>query len=163
MTTEEKEGMSELLAVHSGEAEQPFRWSIGRHTSRFLAELRDHQTIVGNRCPSCEKVMIPPRGVCGDCFVPMTDLVELSGQGTVLTYTVLAFGFVDPNTGRAKKVPYTWGFIQLDGADNTMIHYIETEETNPEKLRVGMRVEAVFEENRKGELLDIRHFRSLEE
>jgi uncharacterized OB-fold protein len=150
----------ERLAVTSGGAEQPFEWSVGRYTSKFLAEIRDHKRIVGIRCPQCQKVMVPPRKVCGDCFVPMSEIVELSGKGTVDTFTVLAFGFVDPSTGREKQVPYTWGFIRLDGADNTMIHYID--ETDPEKLRVGMRVEAVFEEERHGDLLDIRHFRTLE-
>jgi len=150
----------ELLAIHSGEAEQPFNWSCGKYVSRFLAELRDHKRIVGIRCPSCRRVFVPPRNVCGECFVPLDEIVPLTGKGTVVTYTVLSFGFVDPDTGRQKAVPYTWAFIRLDGADNTFIHYIE--ETNLEKLRVGMRVEAVFEEERRGHLLDIRHFSAIE-
>jgi hypothetical protein len=72
----------------------------------------------------------------------------------------LNFGFVDPDTGLQKPVPYTWAFINLDGADNTFIHYVE--ETDLEKLHVGMRVRAVFEENRKGHLLDIKHFEVIE-
>jgi uncharacterized protein len=56
-------------------------------------------------------------------------------------------------------VPYTWAFIRLDGTDNTFIHYVE--ETDPARLHVGIRVRAVFEEKRKGHLLDIRHFETL--
>lgn len=151
----------ELLTITSGEAEQPFNWSCGKYTSKFLCELRDHKRIVGIRCPKCEKVYVPPRNVCGECFVPMDEIVEFSGKGTVVTYTVLNFGFVDPDTGLQKPVPYTWAFIKLDGADNTFIHYVE--ETDPEKLHVGLRVQAVFEEERKGHLLDIRHFEIIEE
>ncbi len=149
----------ELLTISSGDAEQPFRWSIGKYTSKFLCELRDHARIVGIRCPSCGKVYVPPRNVCGECFVPMDEIVPLSGEGAVVTYTVLSFGFVDPDTGRQKPVPYTWAFIRLDGTDNTFIHYVE--ETDPDKLHVGMRVRAVFEEERKGHLLDIRHFETV--
>jgi len=151
----------ELLTIHSGDAEQPFAWALGKHTARFLVELRDNRRIVGIRCPACRKVFVPPRNVCGDCFVPLDEIVPLSGEGSVLTYTVLSFGFVDPDTGRQKPVPYTWAFLRLDGTDNTFIHYVE--ETDPARLRVGMRVRAVFEENRTGHLLDIRHFETIPE
>jgi uncharacterized OB-fold protein len=151
----------ELLTICSGEAEQPFDWSAGKYTSKFLAEIRDNKRILGIRCPKCGMVMVPPRKVCGECFVPMEELVELSGKGTVYSYTVLSFGFVDPDTGKQRPVPYTSANIKLDGCDNTFPHFLE--ETDPAKLRVGMRVEAVFEEERKGHLLDIRHFRTIED
>ncbi len=161
MSQQEADKKKELLTITSGEAEQPFEWSCGKYTSKFLMELRDNKRIVAIRCPKCNKVFVPPRNVCGACFVPLDDIVELSGKGTVVTYTVLNFGFVDPDTGRQKPVPYTWAFINLDGTDNTFIHYVE--EVDPEKLHVGMRVQAVFEEERKGHLLDIRHFETIEE
>ena len=46
----------ELLTKSSGEAEQPFRYSVGRWGSKFLAELRDHKKLLGVRCPKCQKV-----------------------------------------------------------------------------------------------------------
>ncbi|MFH1091968.1 MAG: Zn-ribbon domain-containing OB-fold protein [Pseudomonadota bacterium] len=145
-----------MMSVSSGEAEQPFEWSVGKYGSKFLAELRDNQRIVGIRCPQCKKVYVPPRKVCGDCFAAMEEIVPLSGTGTLNTFTVLNFGFVDPDTGRQKPVPYTWAFINLDGADNTFIHYVN--ETDLSKLKVGLRVRAIFEKDRKGHLLDIKHF-----
>ena len=154
------EEKKELLTISSGEAEQPFEWSIGKYGSKFLAELRDNARIVGIRCPKCQKVLVPPRKVCGDCFVEMDEIVPLSGEGTLNSFTVLNFGFVDPSTGKQKPVPYTWAFINLDGADNTFIHYLD--ETDLGKLKIGMRVRAVFEEDRKGQLLDIKHFETIE-
>lgn len=154
------EQKKKLLFIGSGEAYQPFEWSIGKYGSKFLRELRDNRRIVGIRCHKCQKVFVPPRKVCGECFAAMGEIVPLSGQGTVNTFTVLSFGFVDPSTGIQKPVPYTWAFINLDGADNTFIHFLE--ETDIEKLRVGMRVRAVFEEERSGQLLDIKHFETIE-
>ncbi|MFH1136234.1 MAG: Zn-ribbon domain-containing OB-fold protein [Pseudomonadota bacterium] len=148
-----------LLSVGSGEAEQPFEWSIGKHGSKFLLELRDNKRLVGVRCPKCRKVYTPVRKVCGDCFTAMDEIVPLSGEGTVATFTVLNFGFVDPDTGRQKPVPYTWAFINLDGSDNSFIHFVE--ETDLEKLHIGMRVRAVFEEERRGTILDIKHFETI--
>ena len=157
----EQEEKKELLYVYSGEAEQPFEWSAGKYVSRFLTEMRDGKTLVASKCPKCKKVMIPPRRVCGDCFVEMDEIVPLSGKGTIYSYTVLSFGFVDPDTGKQRPVPYTCSAINLDGTDCTYAHFLE--ETDPEKLHIGMRVEAVWEEDRKGHLLDIKHFKTIEE
>lgn len=149
------------LTIYSGEAEQPFEWSAGKYTSKFLVEMRDHKRLVGIRCPKCKKVFVPPRRVCGECFVTMDEIVELSGEGTVYSYSVLNFGFVDPDTGKQRPVPYTSAHIALDGTDNAFPHFLE--ETDPDKLRVGMRVEPVWEEERRGHLTDIRYFRTIEE
>jgi len=51
--------------------------------------------------------------------------------------------------------------VRLDGADTAMYHFLE--ETDPKKIYVGQRVKAVFREQRTGSLLDIQHFRTLEE
>lgn len=72
----------------------------------------------------------------------------------------MSFGFVDPDTGKERPVPYTYAYIQLDGAGSRFPHFLK--ETDPSKLRVGMRVQSVFEEERRGHLLDIRHFRTIE-
>jgi len=152
---------AELLTMTSGEAEQPFEWSTGKYTAKFLSEIRDHKRILGVRCPKCQKVFVPPRKVCGECFVTMEELVELGNQGTIFCFTVLSFGFVDPDTGVQRPVPYTWAFIKPDGADNCIPHFVDI--TDPKKLRVGMRVEAVFEEKRRGHLLDIRHFKVIQD
>ncbi len=85
------EERKELIKLESGEAEQPFRWSAGVYGSRFLAELRDNKRFVGVRCPSCGKVYVPPRNVCGPCFVELTELVPVSDEGEIITYTVVSF------------------------------------------------------------------------
>lgn len=151
----------ELLTVHSGEAEQPFEWSMGKYVSKFMAELRDNKKIIGSRCPQCKKVYVPPREVCGDCFIPPDEIVELSGKGEIFCFTVLSFGFVDPDTGKQRPVPYTWAYIALDGADTCLPHFVK--QTDLSVLRVGLRVEPVFEEERRGHLMDIRHFTAIKE
>ncbi|MBU2547859.1 MAG: OB-fold domain-containing protein [Proteobacteria bacterium] len=146
----------ELLSVYSGEAEQPFEWSAGKYVSRFLVEMRDNKRLVGCKCPKCKKVLVPPRRVCGECFVQMDEIVTLSGEGSLYSFTVLNFGFVDPDTGIQRPVPYTCANIALDGTDCTWAHYLE--ETDPAKIKIGMRLRPVWEENRRGHLLDIKHF-----
>jgi hypothetical protein len=149
--------------IESGESEQPFRWSAGTYGSKFLTEIRDNKKIWGIRCPRCGKVYVPLRRVCGPCFEEMTELVPLSDEGEIATFTIVSFGFVDPSTGIQKPVPYGYGVVKLDGADSYLLHFVN--ETDPEKIKPGDRVKAVFEDDdkRTGSLLDIKHFALLEE
>lgn len=154
------EEKKQIITIDSGEAEQPFRWSAGTYGSRFLTELRDHKRFVGIRCPKCGKVYVPPRRVCGPCYVELTELVPVSDEGEIITYTVVSFGFVDPATGKQKPVPYGYAAIKLDGADTCILHFVD--ETDPAKIKVGSRARAAFEEERNGSMLDIKCFELLE-
>ena len=40
-----------------------YRYSAGEATSRFLRGIAQGK-ILGQRCPSCKKVYVPPRGSC---------------------------------------------------------------------------------------------------
>ncbi len=151
----------DLLVLSSGDQSQPFDWSVGRYGSKFLIALRDHKKILGIKCPSCGRVLVPPRRVCGRCFAEMSEWVEVGPKGTLTAFTVLMFSFVDPDTGTERPVPYGYGYVRFDGADNTFPHFLD--ETDYRKIRIGSRVEPVFEEKRKGTLLDIKYFRILSE
>ncbi len=152
------EEKKQMIQVSSGDTEQPFRWSAGTYGSKFLTEIRDNKKLWGVKCPKCGKVYVPPRRVCGPCYVEMDELVPVSDEGQLITFTIVSFGFLDPSTGREKPVPYGYAVIQLDGADSYFLHYVD--ETDPTKLKAGMRVKAVFVEDgqRTGSLLDIKHF-----
>ncbi|UCD85687.1 MAG: Zn-ribbon domain-containing OB-fold protein [Deltaproteobacteria bacterium] len=158
---EKKKEEKELLTVHSSiDAEQPYHYSAGRYRSRFFVELRDNRKFIGVRCPNCRRVYSPPKEVCGSCFRKMEEPVDVGPQGTIITFTIVRFGFVDPETGTKKPVPYASGCIQLDGADNTISHFIGYDDES--KVRVGARVEPVFAEERIGNLKDIKHFRVID-
>ena len=148
-----------LLTI-SSYIEQPYQYSIGRYGARLVRELRDNKKIVGSKCPKCGRVYLPPRKVCGRCFKKMDEFAEVSSRGTLDSFTVVYFSFIDPETGEKKPVPYGYGCIMLDGANSSFIHFIE--ESNLDKLKIGLRVEAVFEEKRTGNFRDIKYFRILE-
>lgn len=157
-----EEKRKELIKLESGEMEQPFKWAAGTYGSKFLTEIRDNKRFVGIKCPKCGKVYVPPRRVCGPCFEELSELVPVSDEGEVVTYTVVSFGFLDPSTGQQKPVPYGYAAIKLDGADTYLLHYVD--EIDPALIKVGARVRAVFEEDgkRTGSLLDIKYFELLE-
>lgn len=155
MTTERD--YDRLLTV-SFEKPMPYQWSVGLHGSRFFEEIRQRRRFIGIRCPACGKVYVPPRRVCGPCFQEMDELVPLSDEGTLRAFSIVNYPFLDPDTGRQRPIPYTYGYIQMDGADNIFSHIIN--ETDVEKIEVGMKVRAVFapRERMRGHMSDIRHF-----
>ena len=146
----------DLLTINSGDAEQPFNYTVGAEGSKFLNEIRDNKRFMGIKCPKCGKVYIPPRKVCGTCFVEMTEWVPVKDEGYLHTFTILRFAFLDPETGKEKPVPYGYAFIRLDGADTDLQHYVEIKDEK--KVKIGARVKAVFEENRAGKITDVKHF-----
>jgi hypothetical protein len=94
--------------------------------------------LLGQRCPVCQKVYIPPRGACPTCGVPTAGEVELSGAGIVTTFCVVNVPF----TGQRVQPPYVAAAILVDGADIPFQHLVLGCE--PSQVRMGMRVAAVW-------------------
>ncbi len=94
--------------------------------------------LVGQRCPVCQKVYIPPRGACPTCGVPTAENVELPDTGIVTTFCVVNV----PYPGQRVKPPYVAASVLLDGADIAIQHLILGCE--PGEVRMGMRVKAAW-------------------
>jgi uncharacterized OB-fold protein len=153
IVTEQLEGMDVWL--YHGQIYIPNTFSAGAVGSRFLTELRDKKRIMGMRCPTCNRVYVPARSICKDCFEQLDEWVELSDKGTVLTYAT----DYETKSIQPTGTPIIYGIIQLDGADTGFVHMLG--EVDPEQLRVGMRVQAVFQKEREGSILDIKYFKPL--
>jgi uncharacterized OB-fold protein len=153
--TEKLEGMDVWL--YHGKIHIPNTYSAGAVGSRFLIELRDNERIMGTRCPTCNLVYVPARSVCRDCFGQLSEWVEVSQQGTLLTYTVAC----ESNPVQPWEPPVAYGIVQLDGADTGFVHMLG--EVDPEQLKVGMKVRAVFKvkKERQASILDIKYFKPL--
>jgi uncharacterized OB-fold protein len=149
-----------LLTI-SSETALPYNYSLGKYGGRLVMELKDNSRIVGIKCPKCGHVYVPPRRVCGRCFIEMDEFVEVSNRGILQSFTVVYFSFLDPETGKKRPVPYGYGRIKLDGADSDFLYYLE--ESDFEKLKIGVRVEAVYNENRIGSFKDIKYFKKVED
>jgi len=148
---------SERLQIHFTHP-MPYEWSIGLYGSRFFQELENRGRFVGIRCDGCGLVYVPPRRVCGPCFKELTELVPLSDTGIITAFSVVNYPFIDPNTGSQRPIPYTYGYIRIDGADSIFSHIIN--ETDVSKIRVGMKVRAVLKDkmHMQGNIQDIKYF-----
>ncbi len=153
--TEKLEGMD--VWIYHGQIYIPNTYSAGAVGSRFLIELRDNKKIMGTRCPTCNLVYVPARSVCRDCFGELSEWVEVSQKGTLLTYTVAH----QSNPVQPVSTPIVYGIVQLDGADTGFVHMLG--EVDPGQLKVGTKVKAVFKvkKERVASILDIKYFKPL--
>ncbi|MFE2375221.1 Zn-ribbon domain-containing OB-fold protein [Streptomyces sp. NPDC059398] len=116
-----------------------YTYSPGRAQSDYINALADRKT-VGERCPSCAKVYVPPRGACPTCGVATTDRVEVGPAGTLTTYCIVNI----KARGLDIEVPYVYGHIALDGAGLALHGRIGG--IPYDQVRMGLRVEPVWTE-----------------
>jgi uncharacterized OB-fold protein len=139
--------------VQRGVIKLPYTWQAGETASFYLTQLRDEKKLWGKRCPKCEKVLAPPRKNCPFCTVLTDKWVELSGEGTVDTYTVVH----KATNIHPMKPPFAYAVIKLDGADTGFLHVLG--EVEVDRVKEGLRVRAVFAEDRVGLPTDIAYFK----
>ena len=132
--------------------------TAGRAQNRFLTGLIEGK-IRGQRCPSCKKVYVPPRGSGAICAVPTEEEVEVADKGTVTTFCIVNLQF----HGQAVEIPYVCGSVLLDGADLPFFGMLAGVEVD--KVHMGQRVQAVWlpPEERKASLDNIRYFEPIDE
>lgn len=138
-----------------GELDLTYRHAAGEHAERFSCEIRDNKRIMGVRCSRCETVLLPPRPYCGFCFEPATEWVEVGDEGELVTFTVVH----RDSGGVGLEKPYVRALIMLDGAGAHFPHVLG--EVAPDDVSEGMRVKAVWAEDRNGTLHDIEYFRPI--
>jgi uncharacterized OB-fold protein len=111
-------------------------------TQARFAEAMAEGRIVGQRCPSCGLVYVPPKGFCPMCVVQMGagDAVEVADHGTVTSFTVLT---PIQYRGQRERERYALASLLLDGADST-VGQQRIGEIPLEDIRTGMRVKAVW-------------------
>jgi uncharacterized OB-fold protein len=149
---------SVLGTTEPGMITTPIGLEVEHHASpqetRYLLGLQEGR-LLGQRCPVCQKVYIPPRGACPVDGVPTEDEVELPDRGIVTTFCIVNVPFM----GQRIPPPYVAAYVLLDGADIAFLHLIL--DCPAEDVRMGMRVEAVWRprEEWTPNLQNITHFR----
>ncbi|WP_328370423.1 OB-fold domain-containing protein [Streptomyces sp. NBC_00445] len=116
-----------------------YTYSPGRAQSAYIKALSEHRN-VGERCPSCRKVYVPPRGACPTCGVATLEQVEVGPHGTVTTFCIVNIKAKNLDI----EVPYVYGHIALDGADLALHGRIGG--IPYDQVRMGLRVEPVWTE-----------------
>jgi uncharacterized OB-fold protein len=127
----------DMVTLLTAPARLDYTYSPGRAPTDYLTALADHRT-VGERCPSCRKVYVPPRGACPTCGVATAEQVEVGPHGTVTTFCIVNIKARNLDI----EVPYVYGHIALDGADLALHGRIAG--LPYDQVRMGLRVEPVW-------------------
>ena len=134
-----------------------FRWSVGIMMERFIKSLADRK-ILAAKCPTCGYTYVPPRSRCGKCYSRITEehLTSLSGKGTLVGYTTAYVQLDGKGDFLDLNAPKVIGAIKLDNCDSTI--FMPLGKVEPRDMKEGIKVEAVWRKETKGEIADILCF-----
>lgn len=116
---------------------------VDHHTLPFWQACAEHRLTV-QRCTHCNHAQHPPSPICSECRSNDFEQTEVSGKGTLYTYTAVH----QPITYE-EKLPFIIAVVELDvsGTDcgnsvRIMTNIVDAEEG---ELRIGQAVELAWE------------------
>lgn len=108
-------------------------------TAPFWVACHNHQLLI-QKCADCGKHQFYPRSVCSHCTSGSLEWDEASGQGVIVSYTIMH---------RAVSKAYAEGgatvlaLIRLEEGVQMMSNIVECD---PERVQTGMAVKVMFED-----------------
>ena len=107
-------------------------------------EACNRKDLVIQHCPRCDTLRHPPRPMCPGCRKGDLDWKKVSGLGTIYSYTITHQAI---HPALRDRVPWTVIMVDLDEGVRMISHLTDS---SVENVRIGMRVEVVFEEVEAG-------------
>ena len=110
--------------------------------SSFFWEGAKQGRLLVQHCDACDLYQYPPDVVCIHCQSSELTPAQVSGRGTLYTFSVVDRAFL---AGFVDALPYVVGLVELEEQAGLKIltNIVEAERKS---LRVGMPLEVVFEE-----------------
>jgi len=133
-----------------------YRHAMGETVGHFFDVLKESGELHGRRCPSCQRVLLPPRSFCDRCFVSTTDWVSCGTTGTLQAFTI-----VNENFAGSPKGPYCIGYVLLEGASTAILNFVDgvnldDVDSAAKSLHIGMPVRLLVSPERTGSMHDFR-------
>ena len=138
--------MSEPVTTMEERIRLEYRTPVGPLQRQFEERLAQG-VITGQRCPSCARVYVPPKGFCPICSVLTPEEVEVGDRGIVTSFTVVV---PIQYPGQTETEEYVLASILLEGADST-IGQQRIEGIPHGEVRSGMRVVAEWHDSVRSE------------
>ncbi len=108
--------------------------------SKTYWEACKEKRLVIQHCRECGAYIFYPRALCPGCMSSDLEWKEVSGKGTVYSFSVVHRPLGKPF---ADDVPYTVAIVELAEGPRMMSNL---KDVDPQKVRVGMPVQVSFEE-----------------
>ena len=120
--------MSEILSAPYV-LEYTYTRSTGPVVGRFLESLR-YEVLEGVKTAD-GRVLCPPLEYDEEGEPTTGEFVQLRPSGTVKSWSWVP----EPRKGHPFDRPFAWALIQIDGADNAMVHVVDAEKAK--RMRTG--------------------------
>jgi uncharacterized OB-fold protein len=104
--------------------------------NRFFWEAAQEGRLVAQQCSSCQRFRHPPRPMCPRCRSLDYDVVDLAGQGTVYSFSVLHH----PQNPMF-DYPVIAALVDLEHGIRLVSNLVNV---SPDAVRIGMPVEVLF-------------------
>jgi uncharacterized OB-fold protein len=119
--------------------------AVSRETLPWWQAAAEHRLVV-QTCNQCDTPRHPPGPICPRCRNVEHGWRELSGRGSVYSFTIVHQAFL---RSLAEHVPYVVAILELDGAPG--VRFISNlVDVAVEDVRIGMPVELVWDDVRPG-------------
>lgn len=137
------------ITTTKGAVRAEFDFWVGQHMDKFYDAIEAHK-FIGNKCPKCGKVYVPPRKKCGDDYATLPldgEWVDLPSIGMITNFTYTPWQVSERRPRKTKK-EIMMALVKLDGASNSIL--VPIVDAEPANLKIGMKVEVVWSEKSKG-------------
>lgn len=109
----------------------------------YWAAAREERFVI-QRCKACGAFIFYPRPVCPECFGVELDWTQASGEGEVVSYSVV---YQAPFLSYANDAPYILAVVRLKEGPQMMANVLDCPK---ESMKVGLKVRVCFEERAGG-------------
>jgi len=105
----------------------------------FWEALQRHELYV-QKCRDSGDLRYHPRALCTNCLSSRTEWLRSKGLGKIYTFTVTN---QNQAPGFRESLPYVMAWVELDEGLKMLTNIVDCP---PQQVRIGMPVEAVFED-----------------
>jgi uncharacterized protein len=99
------------------------------------------EQLIGSRCLDCDTMAVPQRQICPKCLGSGTEVVSLSGKGTLSAFTVINVPSVMmAQAGYDARNPYCVGVVELDEGPKISAQILDVDVSQPESIQIGTKL-----------------------
>ena len=115
--------------------------TITQDNEEFWKGCKRHELLI-QKCQDCRRYRMYPQPMCPECGSMKAKWKKVTGRGKIYSFVIIRYSahplFKD-------KVPYAVVLVELDDAQGIRI-FSNIIGCEPEKIKIGMPVEVVFED-----------------
>ncbi len=120
-------------------------------TATYAEKIHAH-TLAGSRSGEGRTIYVPPRPIDPQYVNDPMELVELSGRGRLVSFSVVPVASSEMiAAGYGRENPHCVGVVKLDEGPSISAQIIGVDTKNPASIAIGMPMHAEFIERTVGE------------